>query len=68
MHALLPAGPEGERHRIYLSPASLVVVPPPLVAHWQHQIRAHVARQGAGAEPLRVLVYDVERERLLRAG
>lgn len=49
------AGPLEAQHRIYLSAATLVVVPPPLVTHWQEQARRHVAGGG-----LRVVVYTAE--------
>lgn len=57
----VPVGPEAPRHRIYLSAATLVIVPKAeLIEHWRHQIRQNVRRQAAGEEPLRVLVYTVE--------
>ena len=39
--AALAAGPATEGHRVYVSRATLVVVPPTLVGHWMHQIATH---------------------------
>jgi hypothetical protein len=41
--AALAAGPAAEGHRVYVSRATLVVVPPTLVGHWMHQIATHTA-------------------------
>lgn len=65
------AGPWQPSHRIFLSPATLVVVPPTLIDHWRGQIRMHVERQapvGAGRQWLegrsgiRVVEYTTECE------
>lgn len=55
----LPAGPADPAHRMYLSPATLVVVTPELLDHWESQIRWHVDRHAAGGLGLRVLKYTV---------
>ena len=41
--AALAAGPAPPDLRVFLSRATLVVVPPTLVDHWLHQIAAHTA-------------------------
>ena len=52
--AALEAGPaEAEGQRVYVSRATLVVVPPTLVGHWTHQIAAHTA---PGARCVRRLI------------
>ena len=35
------AGPATPATRVYLSPATLVVVPAPLIGHWMHQLATH---------------------------
>ena len=42
--AALNLGPEEVLHRIYLSSATLIVVPAELIPHWLQQISRHVAR------------------------
>jgi len=46
-------GPKPQGHRIYLSPATLIVVPTELIQHWKDQVHMHTT---SGA--LRVAVYD----------
>ena len=45
------AGPQQKQHRIFLSSATLLIVPVNLVSHWQQQIQWH-------ASSLRVAVLD----------
>lgn len=45
--------------RVFVSGATLVVVPETLIGHWVHQVRAHM-REGA----LRVLVFTGEQSKL----
>ena len=35
-------GPAEEEQKVYLSPATLLVLPPTLIPHWLHQIRVHM--------------------------
>ena len=67
--AALAAGPAAaEGHRVYVSRATLVVVPPTLVGHWTHQIARHTvpgeqnfaARDGAVVQ--RMLEQDLSLE------
>ncbi|KAL4420646.1 hypothetical protein ABPG75_010302 [Micractinium tetrahymenae] len=44
----LAEGPWQPPHKVFLSPATLVVVPPTLIDHWRTQIRLHVERQVPG--------------------
>lgn len=53
----LHLGPSQRRRRVFLSAATLVVVPPELIQHWRDQIEWHT-RAGA----LRVAVYDCKSE------
>lgn len=36
------AGPAEQEQRVYLSAATLLVLPPTLISHWLHQIRVHL--------------------------
>lgn len=42
IHVLLHVGPAEEEQKVYLSPATLLVLPPTLISHWLHQIRVHM--------------------------
>ena len=35
-------GPAEEEHKVYLSAATLLVLPPTLIPHWLNQIRVHL--------------------------
>lgn len=50
--------PAESRIKVYISPATLIVVPPELVQHWKHQLFLHTA---PGC--LRVTVYDTGQTR-----
>lgn len=49
-------GPAEEEQKVYLSPATLLVLPPTLIPHWLHQIRVHMK-----PNTLRVAVLATER-------
>lgn len=49
-------GPGEEEQKVYLSPATLLVLPPTLIPHWLHQIRVHMK-----PNTLRVAVLATER-------
>ena len=36
------AGPAEDERKVYVSPATLLVLPPTLIPHWLHQIRVHL--------------------------
>lgn len=38
----LSTGPAEEERKVYLSAATLLVLPPTLIPHWLHQIRVHL--------------------------
>ncbi|KAL3136547.1 hypothetical protein ABBQ38_005794 [Trebouxia sp. C0009 RCD-2024] len=52
----LETGPAEEEQKVYLSPATLLVLPPTLIPHWLHQIRVHMK-----PNTLRVAVLATER-------
>lgn len=41
-HRWSHAGPAEEEQKVYLSAATLLVLPPTLIPHWLHQIRVHL--------------------------
>lgn len=36
------AGPAAEEQKVYMSAATLLVLPPTLIPHWLHQIKTHM--------------------------
>ncbi len=51
--AVVYAGPAEEERKVYLSAATLLILPPTLISHWLHQIRVHLK-----PNTLRVAVLD----------
>ncbi len=64
--AALDAGPSAaeEGRRVYVSRATLVVVPPTLVGHWTHQIAAHTAPGVPSTAPVSIVTKRKECLRL----
>lgn len=42
-HLCCNAGPAAEEQKVYLSAATLLVLPATLIPHWLHQIKTHLA-------------------------